>query len=86
MATPTGVNDERNRFLSPEEEGWSFPEEGRPRGRQQNRYLRWVSRPSSVLERSGLVLGRAHSSASGERGRPSGRAAHTARGTSTSGS
>ena len=58
LATPTGVSEERNRFLSPEEEGWSFPEEGRPRGRQQNRYLRWVSRPSSVLERSGLVLGR----------------------------
>lgn len=87
LATPTGVNDERNCFLSPEEEeGWSLPEEGRPRGRQQNRHLLWVRRPSPVLERSGLILGRQLTAAcSRERGRPSGRDAHTARGTGTFG-
>ena len=80
LATPTGVNDERNRFLSPEEEaGWSFPEEGRPRGRRQNRHLLWVKRPSPVLGRSGLILGRQLTAArSRERGRPLGRDAHTA--------
>lgn len=31
LATPTGVSEERNRLLSPEEEG-SSREEGRPRG------------------------------------------------------
>lgn len=80
LATPIEVNDERNRFLSPEEEeGWSFPEEGRRRGRRQNRHLLWMRRPSSVLERSGLILGRQLTAArSRERGRPLGRDAHTA--------